>query len=64
MDALTEFFEDEVDLEVGDVVRLLSGGPNMTIMDISNDIYTCIWFCADKRLQSARFVPATVEYIV
>lgn len=67
MGDLEQVFEDDedvlIDVAVGDIVRLVSGGPYMTIMDISHDVYTCIWFTFDNRLQNARFVPACVEYI-
>lgn len=55
--------EEEVDLEVGDCVCLNSNGPIMTILDISNGFYTCIWFTSDQHMQSARFNPLCVYYI-
>lgn len=35
-------------LKAGDVVQLKSGGPQMTIHAINNDVATCVWFEAKK----------------
>ncbi len=37
-------------LQVGDTVRLKSGGPLMTVesTDYSNGAVNCIWFCDDE----------------
>lgn len=35
---------EEVQFVVGDVARLRSGGPEMTIYDISGDMVSVIWF--------------------
>ena len=53
---------------IGDVVRLKSGGPRMTVQDIGDysakglkvGIY-CVWFEGTKKLSSA-FHPDTLEY--
>jgi uncharacterized protein YodC (DUF2158 family) len=50
--------------KVGDVVRLKSGGPNMTVESVG-DIYGdqrvwCVWFEKGKR-EDAHFPPATLE---
>ena len=38
----------------GDIVQLISGGPNMTITQAGAKIHTCLWFAEDK-LQKAPF---------
>lgn len=37
-------------MEVGDVVRLKSGGPPMTVEKVSTDSVTCRWFAPDAAL--------------
>jgi len=32
----------------GDIVKLLSGGPDMTVSHENNNICTCLWFADDK----------------
>lgn len=63
MDALTEFFEELVGLDVGDIVQLVSGGPRMTIVNVSGEIFDCIWFTDDKRLLNGKFNQNCVNYI-
>lgn len=47
----------------GDVVRLKSGGPNMTVSFEEDDSVACQWFSGAKldKLEHARFAPATLE---
>jgi uncharacterized protein YodC (DUF2158 family) len=61
-------FGDNMSFKLGDVVRLKSGGPNMTVQSIAadddfavskNDL-TCQWFDDKKVLQSAIFKPETL----
>lgn len=51
-------------LKVGDVVRLKSGGPKMTVstVDEYNHIVYCKWFVHDE-LKSERFSPDSLEVI-
>ena len=37
-------FNQHEDFEVGDVVRLKSGGPNMTVDNASSSRIICTWF--------------------
>ncbi len=49
---------DEKKFSVGDVVRLKSGGPNMTIIEtekISEQYVTCQWFDGDNKPQKENF---------
>lgn len=43
----------------GDVVRLKSGGPKMTVAEIREGRVLCQWFTGDKR-EIAGFEPATL----
>lgn len=48
---------------VGDIVRLKSGGPEMTVRvapDTPNGYYDCQWF-AGKKLESGRFPGEALE---
>ncbi len=47
--------------DVGDVVELKSGGPDMTIAEIMHDGYfRCQWFCENK-LKEGMFSPNSLE---
>ena len=47
-------------LHRGDVIRLKSGGPQMTVIDVSiRGLITCEWF-ANERLHRARFAPSSI----
>lgn len=53
---------------IGDVVRLKSGGPRMTIQDIGDPSasgpkrgVTCTWF-VDSDLRTGTFQPEALEY--
>ncbi|MFV3335006.1 YodC family protein [Pseudomonas sp. NY15437] len=48
---------------VGDIVRLKSGGPNMTVQtlpDAGGRLFTCQWF-AGKKLENGRFPAESLE---
>jgi uncharacterized protein YodC (DUF2158 family) len=51
----------DTSFKVGDLVRLKSGGPTMTVDDTDKfgDI-ECVWF-AGKKLERDRFAPGTLE---
>ncbi|MFL9594463.1 YodC family protein [Aeromonas veronii] len=42
-------------LKVGDIVRLRSGGPNMSIVSIKDGCCECAWFKNDDTLGQATF---------
>jgi uncharacterized protein YodC (DUF2158 family) len=46
--------------KVGNVVRLKSGSPQLTVDAIENDIATCVWF-VDKQYKSKKFTLASLE---
>lgn len=49
--------------KTGDVVILKSGGPNMTVVSISEDgsIVYCTWM-SDADVYEGDFIPATIEH--
>ena len=40
----TKTFNEYEDFNIGDVVRLKSGGPSMTIDGTAGSRYVCVWF--------------------
>jgi uncharacterized protein YodC (DUF2158 family) len=48
--------------KVGDLVRLKSGGPKMTVNDVRGgpEGILCFWFAGEK-LENARFEPDALE---
>ena len=47
--------------ESGDIVKLKSGGPEMTVKSVAGMI-NCQWF-AGKKLESGYFDPNSLEYV-
>lgn len=50
---------------IGDIVRLKSGGPEMTVDRLPNpynDDYTCQWF-AGKKLEHGDFQPDALVFV-
>ncbi len=44
-------------MKIGDVVKLKSGGPAMTIIaDVNEKHFECQWFDKDEKLQKAVFL--------
>jgi uncharacterized protein YodC (DUF2158 family) len=41
--------------KVGDIVELKSGGPAMTVHEVSGTVITCTWFDEAKQLHGADF---------
>lgn len=46
--------------EVGDVVQLKSGGPQMTVERIWEEDVECVWFDDKRVIQRATFIKALV----
>lgn len=49
---------------VGDVVRLKSGGPKMTVMNLpgsTNSSYLCAWFASESQRMVQHFPGDTLE---
>jgi uncharacterized protein YodC (DUF2158 family) len=49
-----------MELKVGDLVKLKSGGPVMTVVDVDEDEVTCVWF---RKLREADFETVTLEKV-
>lgn len=45
-----------MDLKVGDVVRIKSLGPNMTVCSLSDEMVECIWFY-EGTFRTDSFIP-------
>jgi uncharacterized protein YodC (DUF2158 family) len=55
----------QVKFAVGNIVKLKSGGPDMTVKTIPTDTgtyYDCQWF-AGKKLESGRFPADSLELV-
>lgn len=55
--------EAEKPRKPGDVVRLRSGGPEMTVTFSEGGRVCCIWFDIDGRLQGETFLPTSLEVL-
>lgn len=57
---------DQTTLQVGDIVKLRSGGPEMTVQSIPNGntqiYYRCQWF-AGKKLEFGNFPAGSLEQV-
>lgn len=47
--------------QAGDVVRLKSGGPSMTVTAVKGDEVWVTWFDKEQKPQQTYFKPATLE---
>ncbi len=47
--------------EIGDVVCLKSGGPDMSVEQVTNDEIVCIWFDEGRRIKERAFDPRLLE---
>ncbi|WP_165576243.1 YodC family protein [Aeromonas bestiarum] len=50
-------------MKVGDVVKLNSGGPSMTVLTIDEKEAKCLWFTSDYQLQSATFPLDVIDLV-
>lgn len=48
----------------GDVVRLKSGGPKMTVLETQSSAVTCKWFDRNGKLHSDGFETALLEAFI
>jgi uncharacterized protein YodC (DUF2158 family) len=56
----------KTDLKAGDVVRLRSGGPRMTVSSVNEPLHfvDCVWFLsASGGLQTGHFAPEAVAIV-
>jgi uncharacterized protein YodC (DUF2158 family) len=57
--------KSQANFEVGNIVKLKSGGPDMTVQTVpegSGSHYSCQWF-AGKKLESGRFPADSLELV-
>ena len=48
----------------GDIVRLKSGGPKMTVLDAKGEAVTCKWFDRNGKLHSDGFPALLIEAFI
>jgi len=53
---------DEIEYDIGDTVRLYSGGPLMTIKEVRKETYLCRWFNKNDDLNSSEFHKDEIYY--
>ena len=54
--------EIEEEHEIGDTVRLKSGGPLMTIEEVDDEVIICRWFNIENNLQNAQFYKVEIDF--
>lgn len=47
----------------GDLVRLHSGGPIMSLQEVVGEHAVCMWFDAEGKLQERRFLLASLQNV-
>ena len=53
------------EFKAGDVVRLKSGGPKMTVSGKVNEALTCVWYAGEHQGYSTSFFdPACVDRVL
>ena len=60
---VSKTFNEFEDFNVGDVVRLKSGGPNMTIDGTAGSRLVCAWFDADNAYRMRSFDQGALEKV-
>jgi uncharacterized protein YodC (DUF2158 family) len=45
----------------GSIVRLKSGGPLMTVGEIKDGVYYCVWMDTEDKFQCANFFACTLK---
>lgn len=51
-------------MQIGDIVRLKSGGPKMTVTAVEAEQVSCAWFDRNGKPHSGAYAAATVEAFV
>lgn len=51
-------------MQIGDIVRLKSGGPKMTVTAVEDEQVSCTWFDRNGKPHSGAYIAATVEAFV
>lgn len=50
--------------DIGDVVRLKSGGPKMTILKLMDDTISCQWFDRNGKVHTGNFQTAMLDAFI
>lgn len=56
-----DYDNEKNEYDIGNMVRLNSGGPLMTIEEIDDEVITCRWFDTDNNLHSSQFYKNEVK---
>lgn len=60
---VSKTFNEYEDFNVGDIVRLKSGGPNMTIDNASSERIICVWFDEAKTYHMRNLHQGAIEKV-